>query len=65
MKGTLPWFRREWIFKEIANLITINTSYSKEKATEILKRGGYDSLFMDFTRNQETFIRGIAKGVDP
>ncbi|MHC1623015.1 MAG: hypothetical protein ACXQTR_00295 [Candidatus Methanospirareceae archaeon] len=52
-------------FRGITNLITINTSYSKEKATEILKRGGYDSLFLDFTRNQETFIRGIAKGVDP
>ena len=50
---------------EITNLITINTSYSKKKATEILKRGGYDALFMDFTRNQETFIRGIAKGVEP
>ncbi|MHC1610741.1 MAG: hypothetical protein ACXQTW_03930 [Candidatus Methanospirareceae archaeon] len=52
-------------FRGITNLITINTSYSKEKAAEILKRGGYDSLFIDFTRNQENFIRGIAKGVDP
>ncbi|MCW3141509.1 MAG: hypothetical protein N2V72_04920 [Methanophagales archaeon] len=51
--------------REITNLITINTSYSKEKATEILKRGGYDTLFMDFTRNQEAFIRAIAKGVEP
>jgi len=52
-------------FREITNLITINTGYSKEKATAILKRGGYDSLFMDFTRNQETFIKDIAKGVEP
>jgi hypothetical protein len=52
-------------FREITNLITINTSYSKEKATEILKRGGYDALFMDFTRNQESFTRDIAKGVEP
>ncbi len=51
--------------KEITNLITINTGYSKKKATEILKGGGYDALFMDFTRNQETFIRDIAKGVEP
>lgn len=51
--------------KRITNIITINTSYSKSKAVDILKKGGYDCLFLDFGRNQESFIRSIAEGADP
>ncbi len=51
--------------KEITNLITIDTEYSKSKAARILMRSGYECLFMDFTRNQEDFIRGIARGIAP
>ncbi len=51
--------------KEITNLITVNTRYSKSKAARILVRSSYECLFMDFTRNQEDFIREIARGSAP
>ena len=51
--------------KQITNIITINTGYSKGKAVDILKKGGYECLFLDFGRNQESFIRNIAQGADP
>ncbi len=51
--------------KELTNLISVNTSYSKEKVVKILKRGGYDCLFIDFSRNQEGFMRAIVEGADP
>ena len=51
--------------KQITNLVTINTSYSKSKAARILMHESYECLFMDFTRNQEGFIREIAHGIAP
>jgi len=50
--------------KELTNLITINTSYSKEKVVEILKKNDYDCIFLDLARNQEDFMRAIAEGAD-
>ena len=51
--------------KGITNLTSVNTSYSKAKAVEILKRSDYECLFMDLARNQEGFMRAIAEGADP
>ncbi|MHC1635017.1 MAG: hypothetical protein ACXQTS_00090 [Candidatus Methanospirareceae archaeon] len=51
--------------REIINLVTANTRYSKEKATSILKDSDYSCLFLNFPRNQEGFIREIAKGANP
>jgi len=42
--------------KQITNLVTVNTTYSKSKAARILMQSSddYECLFMDFTRNQES-----------
>jgi len=47
------------------NIRTINTSYSKRKAVEILKREEFDCVFLNFSRNQEEFMREIARGSNP
>ncbi len=39
--------------REITNLVTVNTSYSKKKAVDILKRGDFECLFIDLARSQE------------
>ena len=51
--------------KVMKNIKTINTSYSKRKAVEILKREKFDCLFLNFSRSQEEFIREMAMGSNP